>query len=119
MELQRSPHLVLYWREDRLVLHNYALDRTVAVRPLVVDVLEQFESWKPIEAYLRSVPSTSRDAACALMECLVRDRWLWRRDEPLLPAERAMNEWRGWNPAAGFFHRASRRVEIVGLDDLL
>lgn len=119
MELQRAPHIILYWRGDRLVLHNYALDRTVAAAPLVVDVLDRFHSWTRVEPYLESVGEHTRPSLSALIQAMARDRWLWQRGEPLLPAEREMDAWGGWNPAAGVFHRASRGVQSIGLEELV
>lgn len=119
MELKRSAHLVLYWRDDELVLHNYAVDRTVAAQPLLIEVLEQFRTWKLLEHYLDSVSANAREALFGLIQLMTRDRWLWQRGEPLLARECAMSAWGAWNPAAGFFHVATKDAEIVGLDDLL
>ena len=30
-----------------------------------------------------------------------------------------MDRWGAWNPAAGFFHAATRNVEMVGLDEIV
>ena len=119
MELRRSPHIVWYWQDDRLLMHNYALDRTAASSPVVVNVLEQFPSWRLLESFLETNPPTVRDSLSELVDALVSHRWLWTRGEPLLSEEAAMEEWGGWNPAAGFFHAATRNPAIVGLEDLL
>jgi SagB-type dehydrogenase family enzyme len=118
-DLKRSPDLVMYWRDDRLLLHNYAVDRTVVAHPLLLDVLEAFRTWSPLEAYLAAAAGDGRDTLSELIEVMVRDRWLRRRGEPLLPGERGMEAWGDWNPAAGFFHTATKNPEIVGLGDLL
>jgi SagB-type dehydrogenase family enzyme len=44
---------------------------------------------------------------------------LWRRDEPLLAEELAMDAWDQWNPSAGFFHSASKDVSFIDIDTLL
>ena len=119
IELKRSPTLVMYWRDDRLLLHNYAVDRTVVAQPLVVEVLEAFHAWRPLEDYLSGVRTSARGDLSEVIEVMVQDRWLRMRDEPLLAGEREMERWNGWNPAAGFFHTATRNPEIVGLDGLL
>lgn len=119
MQLRRSPHLVCYWRDDQLLLHNYAVDRTIAAQNIVVEVLEQFPSWKPLEHFLESRPVELRQPLSDLVQALARDRWLLHRGEPVLPCEAAMDAWGAWNPAAGFFHTATKNPEIVGLDALL
>jgi SagB-type dehydrogenase family enzyme len=119
MELRRSPHLVWYWRDDQLVMYNYALNRAVVSQPVVLDVLERFHSWTLLEPFLAAHPADLRESLRELVEALIRDRWLWHRGEPLLDREVAMDDWAGWNPAAGFFHAAAKDPQIVGLDDLL
>jgi SagB-type dehydrogenase family enzyme len=119
VELRRCPHIVWHWQDDCLLMHNYALDRTAVSSPLVVNVLEQFHSWRLLECFLRTHPPEVRPSLMELVDALVSDRWLWQRHQPLLPGESAMEEWDGWNPAAGFFHAATRNPRIVGLEELL
>jgi SagB-type dehydrogenase family enzyme len=119
IELKRSSTLVMYWRDDRLLLHNYALDRTVVAQPVIVELLEAFRTWRPLEDCLAAL-TTGVDADLAeVIQVMVQDRWLLVRGEPLCACEREMERWDGWNPAAGFFHTATKNPEIVGLEEIL
>ena len=115
-EFRRAPHLLLHWQENQLVLHNYAVRRTLPAHALVIDVLRQFDTWRPLGQYLDTVPAAARDSVRRLVHELHRQRLLWRRDEPLSTQERAMDAWDQWNPSAGFFHSASKDVSFIDMD---
>jgi len=115
-EFRRAPHLLLHWQENQLVLHNYAVRRTLPAHALVIDVLGQFDAWRRLGQYLDTVPAAARDSVRRLVHELHRQRLLWRRDEPLSPDERAMDAWDQWNPSAGFFHSASKDVSFIDMD---
>lgn len=118
-ELRRAAHLVLYWQNGQLVLHNYACGRSIPADPFIIQVLEQFPDWRPVSEYLETIAFETRDVVGRLLEILQRDRWLWRRGEPLETSERGLSAWKNWNPAAGFFHSATRNPEIVSLEEYL
>ena len=116
LEFRRAPHLLLHWQENQLVLHNYAVRRTLPAHALVIDVLGQFDAWRRLGQYLDTVPAAARDSVRRLVHELHRQRLLWRRDEPLSTEERAMDAWDQWNPSAGFFHSASKDVNFIDMD---
>jgi SagB-type dehydrogenase family enzyme len=119
LEFRRAPHLLLHWQENQLVLYNYAVRRTLPAHALVIDVLRQFDAWRPLRQYLATVPAAARASVRRLVGELHRQRLLWRRDEPLLAEEQAMDAWGQWNPSAGFFHSASREVSFIDMDTLI
>ena len=119
LEFRRAPHLLLHWQENQLVLYNYAVRRTLPAHALVIDVLRQFDAWRPLQQYLATVPAAARASVRRLVGELHRQRLLWRRDEPLLAEEQAMDAWGQWNPSAGFFHSASREVSFIDMDTLI
>jgi SagB-type dehydrogenase family enzyme len=116
LEFRRAPHLLLHWQENQLVLHNYAVRRTLPAHAVVIDVLGQFDAWRPLGHYLDTVPAAARNSVKRLVRELHRQRLLWRRDEPLSTAERAMDAWDQWNPSAGFFHSATKDVNFIDMD---
>jgi SagB-type dehydrogenase family enzyme len=118
-EFRRSPHLLLHWRGERLELHDYGADRTIRAPVFLVEVLEYFRRWRPIQPYLDTVPPAARSTVRRLVHALHRQRFLRRRDESLPAPERRMDEWSGWNPAAGYFHSKTRNNAVVDVGTII
>ena len=116
MEFRRAPHLVLYWEGERLVLRSYATGRSLKTDPFILQVLEQFSKWRTLDAYLSDLASDVRPTVQRLVEALHAHGWLRRRDDAPEPAELGLDDWGAWNPAAGFFHSASRSTKFVDVD---
>jgi len=117
--LRRSPHLVLYWGDGGLVVQNYATRRSAPASAFLLQVLEHFGTSRRVESLLRLVPREARAAADDLVGRLVEEGWLWPHTGPSTAADREFLEWGVWNPAAGFFHAATKDTEFVGLDEAL
>jgi SagB-type dehydrogenase family enzyme len=118
-ELRRASHLVLYWDDELLVVHDYATGRSIKADPFILQVLEQFGQWRALEHYLADVAPQARETAAQLVGALHRHGWLRGRGDPPDSAEQGFAEWKGWNPAAGFFHTATKNTRFVELDQLL
>jgi SagB-type dehydrogenase family enzyme len=116
---RRSPTLVLYWREGVFVLHDYATGVVLPASEPLVRVLAAFDDWRPIGDFARTLPARARTVGRGLVRRLHRARLLAREGEPPTDAEAAMAEWAPWNPAAGFFHAATRNPTIVDLDTVV
>lgn len=101
------------------MLHNYAVGRTIPADPVVIEVLEGFAAWRSLGHYLDSVDLETRQVAAQLITLLHEHRWLLRRDDPTESAEARLERWGGWNPAAGFFHTASKNTRFVGLEQTI
>jgi len=114
---RRSPHLVLYWQDEALVVHNYATRRTVPAPPVLLTLLERFGNWCDVASYLETVPAESRETLAAFVERLAGDGWLWSREQPPSHIDVALADWGVWNPAAGFFHAATKDTEFIALED--
>jgi SagB-type dehydrogenase family enzyme len=56
------------------------------------------------------LPGYSRTSVGKALDALAARTLLQRSDRKPAAAEIAMESWRNWNPAAGFFHRATRNV---------
>jgi len=107
---RRSPHVVFYWRGGRFIAHNYAARTVVRARPIVCEVLDYFDQWRSSEALLAERPRL-RDDLQTLLGLLVNSSLLECEDRAVPSAERAMDTWADWNPAAGFFHTSTKDVE--------
>ena len=101
--LRRARHLVSYWHEGRLVVHNYATGVRVEVDPAVAAVLHFFDDWRsPGEIRAGFGVAPTRFAR------LVDVTLLERASQSAASVATALDAWAGWNPAAGFFHMSTR-----------
>jgi len=109
VQYRRSPNIVSYWSHGKLVFHNFATGGRVAGSALVIGLIDYFSDWRPIAPLLArsTIPADSLRPA---LRKLVRNSLLHRSDRQLPPAERAMEQWDEWNPAAGFFHFSTKDV---------
>ena len=111
VRLRRSPHLVLYWRGDRLRLYNYATGRAIDATPDLCSILDFCTDWRTsadVAAALAVTPSL----AARLLRRLTTLGVIERSDRRSDPRDRAMSRLADWNPAAGFFHTATRHVRF-------
>jgi SagB-type dehydrogenase family enzyme len=101
--LRRARHLVGYWREGVLIVHNYATGIRVEVDPGMPAVLHFFEDWRsPAEIRARF------GVAPARLSALVDATLLEPASAAGAGRTTALEAWAGWNPAAGFFHMSTR-----------
>ncbi|HSF14509.1 MAG TPA: SagB/ThcOx family dehydrogenase [Vicinamibacteria bacterium] len=104
LRYRRSPHIVSYWSCEGLVFHNYATGARVTATPLATRLLDAFDEWREPETLLEAIPEFSRSSLREAIRRLARRTLLQRSDRPPHAAERMMDPWESWNPAAGFFH---------------
>ena len=60
---RRSPHIVSYWADGRLVFHNFATGKRVAGTALTIGLLDYFDSWKAAEPLAETLEPAERPAA--------------------------------------------------------
>ena len=113
---RRSPHLVSYWRGTDFVVENYATTVRARALPITSDILAFFDDWRRVDALLALRPSDTHDALRSLIAQLLEHSLLQRSDQELPERERAMALWEKWNPAAGFFHVATKDVNFVDMN---
>jgi SagB-type dehydrogenase family enzyme len=107
---RRSPHLVGYWREAELRLDQHARGTRSVVSPAVVTLLHAFDRWRTVAEVCTRVPEISPDEIAALVPRLLARGLIVEEGRPPDPADEAADTWAPWNPAAGFFHQATRDV---------
>jgi SagB-type dehydrogenase family enzyme len=106
--IRRARHLVSYWHEGELVVHNYATGIRVAIEPELPTVLHFFEEWRsPAEIRARFGITAARFGP------LVEATLLERASRVAAGPAAALDAWEGWNPAAGFFHMSTRGERYV------
>jgi SagB-type dehydrogenase family enzyme len=110
--VRRVPHVVLYWHNDGLVVHDYATSVVSGATPEVCEVLDFCGTWRTI-GEISSQLGVSRVLGRNLVRRLLARGLLQRSDRQPDPRTRAMSAIDEWNPAAGLFHSASRQVRFL------
>lgn len=80
--------------------------------PEICAALDYCGTWQPIAAVARHL-GISRPLGERLVKALVARGLLRRSDRPTDSRDRAMSAFDEWNPAAGFFHSATRQVRFL------
>lgn len=99
-----------WWEKQQLIFHNYATGKRIAADPLICLVLACFERWKPADALFARMNQFSRSSLRRTVFKLAKHSLLQRSDRLENKTERAIEKWRGWNPAGGFFHFTTKDV---------
>src|SRR5436190_16261060 len=106
--VRRAPHLVCYWSDEGMVFTNYSTNSSVVGDALVSHVLSRCTDWTTVRCLrdqLRGMtPRAVDDLVAYLIEQRLLLRWRHRPD----PRDRALDSWKNWNPAAGFFHFSTK-----------
>jgi SagB-type dehydrogenase family enzyme len=112
LHYRRSPFVVCYWSGPKLLVYNYATGANTAVAPTLLDVLHACDTWRTVDQ-VRSALEISRLRAETSLRVLAAYGLLQRSDVPEDPRDRTMSAIAEWNPAAGFFHAATRHVRFL------
>jgi SagB-type dehydrogenase family enzyme len=100
--------VVCYWREDRLVLHDVASGERLHGSALAVEILQFFRDGGTLDGLRARLPHVPARQIEGTVEVFLRHSFL-RPDAGGAPAvEKALSGWNGWNPAAAFFHFATK-----------
>jgi SagB-type dehydrogenase family enzyme len=105
---RRSPYLVFYWYNAQLFIENYVTRTRVRAGPLVFQVLELYDRWRPGDALAKLLPqfksAALRDALSALETCSLLERC----DQLPAHAKSMSDPWKHWSPAAAFLHFSTK-----------
>jgi SagB-type dehydrogenase family enzyme len=109
--VRRSPFLISYWRDKRLILENYLTRRKIAASPDVVAILDFCSESRRIHEIVKHWPGHTADSVLGGVARLVKETLLQvsreknpRDDEK----QKALRNWKAWNPAASFFHLSTK-----------
>jgi len=128
--LRRSPFLVSYWQGKQLYFENYLTRKKIAASIETAALLDFFPDWTREEAMFRRWPEYTPQSLRLAIRRLVQEGFLQRslRRHPAEDSrEKALQKWKAWNPAAGFFHMQTKDSyseeispkEIRWVEDLL
>jgi SagB-type dehydrogenase family enzyme len=107
---RRSPHLIVYWNGEELVLHNYATGVAIAGSPAVVRALSALHGWRTADSVARQFAEFDPRLIARLLEELETLSMIERSDRAPSRVSRALALWEHWTPPAAFFHLATRDV---------
>ncbi len=110
---RRSPFVVAYWKGARLLFHNFATGAILAANPLAAQILSAFDDWRPAEALNARFADFSSASLRIALQQLAKNTLLDRSDRPPDLKSRAMDSWRHWNPAGGFFHFSTKDTRFI------
>lgn len=97
------------------MVQNFATGVTATAHPLTCDVLDFFDRWRSVDSFLSTRSPETRRRIRHLLVRLVRLSLLQRMGDPVPREEGAMDAWRPWNPAAGFFHASTKNVPFLDM----
>jgi SagB-type dehydrogenase family enzyme len=109
---RRSPFLVGYWKETRLLVYNYSSGRVAEIAPNLWAALHACTDWRTLEE-LRAAIDLSALRARDYARVLTAHGFLQRSDRAPDASDVAMSALETWNPAAGFFHAATKSVRFL------
>jgi SagB-type dehydrogenase family enzyme len=109
---RRSPFLVGYWKGTRLLARNYASGHVTEIRPELWAALDACADWCSVDE-VRERLDVSPARAQDFVRVLTAHGFLHRSDRQPEAKDVAMAALETWNPAAGFFHTATRHVRFV------
>jgi len=113
---RRAQHVVCYWVSGGLTFHNYASGVRIIASPLACQLLDFFGTWRTaaelITAFETFEPDSLRDAIGELVQASLLESGAGGSDPECLEAATTPPRelWESWNPAAGFFHTATKDV---------
>ena len=105
--LRRAPFVVSYWQGQRLFFENYLTRKKIAASVETATLLDFFSDWKGEEEMFRRWPEYTAASLRRIVRQLVQETFLLRspvRNPRMGAGEKALGEWKAWNPTAGFFH---------------
>jgi len=107
---RRSPCLISYWRERQIVVENFADRAGISIDETAFQVLDFFDVWRSVNSLIQRYPEFDPGSLRTTVRDLFRLSFLMRADQPLSAPTQAMEQWNRWNPAAGYFHIATKDI---------
>ena len=103
VELRRARCLLVYWRDGRLVFHNFARRLTVSGRPITWEVLAFFSKWRTSREALIHFAGYTQESVLSTLSQLMKQGLLLVKDSPeAVQDSRLAKEWSTWLPEASF-----------------
>jgi SagB-type dehydrogenase family enzyme len=108
LSFRRSAPVILYWHENKLVFENFTLQSRITAEPLTCSILHYCGEWRTFGEICEFLSEYSETSVAESVKLLCENGVLERSDEKADPRVKAMDGWRSWNPAAGYFHFSTK-----------
>jgi SagB-type dehydrogenase family enzyme len=109
---RRAPFVISYWRGNQLVFENFLACQRVAANPLTSTVLHFFDRWRPLRELFVALKEYTPASLRQAVRSLALHSLLQRHGQSPARGERELLAWSEWNPAASFFHLATKDVQF-------
>lgn len=113
LRYRRASTVVVYWHAGNLVFDNYLAGSKINADPVVCRILDFCTVWRSVPEVSAYLGNFQEASVRRTLESLSRHAMLRRSDHPADKREAALAGWKGWLPAAGFFHFSTRDVEFA------
>ena len=111
--LRRARTLFVYWRNNRLILHNFATRRRVSARPVTCEVLDFFSDWRTQEEAVTHFSAYSRRSVLSALSQLLKQGLLLPKGSREAARDALIaKHWSEWLPE-GSFHFATKDADYV------
>jgi SagB-type dehydrogenase family enzyme len=111
LQVRRARHLASFWTDEGMVFANYATGSSAVGDALVSHLLDGCAEWTSMTALRARFKGVAARDLDRLVRSMIEHRLLVTADARPDPRERAMDSWRAWNPAAGFFHFSTKNMK--------
>jgi SagB-type dehydrogenase family enzyme len=109
---QRSPFLISYWYEGAFVLENFLARKRTSCDPFTAVVLHFFDRPRRVSELKSAFPQFTPASLSSAVRSLVSNGLL-RPAGTITNAEKRLLQWKNWNPAAGYFHLATKDMKFA------
>ena len=110
---RRPLTLFIYWREGRLLFHNFATRQTFSAEPVVCEVLNFFRRWRTSQEAVNYFSNYARGSVRSTVAELVGHGLLLRKDSiEAIRDNRIAKVWHSWLPE-GSFHFSTKDTPYV------
>lgn len=113
IQLRRAKSLFAFWRDGKLVFHNFAKRLMVSGRPITCEVLDFFNTWRHPQEAIAHFADYAPDSVRSTLSQLVKQGLLLLKDSPEVALDdQIAKEWKDWLPECSF-HFSTKDVAYV------
>jgi len=113
LRYRRPSAVAVYWHAGNLVFDNYLAGSKITADPVVCRILDFCSVWRTVPEVSAHLENFQEASVRRTLESLTHHAMLHRSDLPADQREAALESWKNWLPAAGFFHFSTRDVEFA------